>query len=257
MIAQPKLPRIIAHRGASYARPENTAAAFDLALAEACDGIELDLQLTRDDQVVVFHDKTLSMLGLKHRRIGQYRRGELDEIDAGAWFSPEFAGERVLDLETVLDRYGGQTDLYLEIKPVGELRRPERAQRLARRVAEAVAAHPCHHRVYLLSFSALVLAEVEICGQGLRRVRNLEHPSDLETMSEQELGRLYGVCVDIRHFWPDDVARAHNAARHLLAYTCDEPKHLRMAMQLDVSAVITNRPAASRARLTKMAGLPG
>lgn len=247
------LPRIIGHRGASWARPENTAAAFDLALEEGADGLELDLQITRDDQVVVFHDKTLSMLGLKHRRIGQYHRDELRALDVGAWFAPAFAGQQILDLDEVLERYGAVTDLYLEIKPVGELRRPERALRLAQRVAERVHAHPEAHRLYLLSFSDAVLAEAARSREGLRCVRNLERPAELADIPPPRLADLHAICVDIRHFWPGDVARVHAACRGLFAYTVDAPKHLKMALELGVDAVISNGPAAARQRLECLA----
>ncbi len=251
-----QLPRIIGHRGASWARPENTAVAFDLALEEGAEGLELDLQLTRDDQVVVFHDKTLSMLGMKHRHIGQYTREELRSLDVGSWFAPEFAAARIMDLDEVLDRYGERTDLYLEIKPVGELKRPERAMRLADCVADRVAAHRDLNRIYLLSFSDAVLHQVASRHGHLRCVRNLERPEELREIPRQRLDELYAVCVDIRHFEPLDVEQVHEAFKHLFSYTVDSPRHLRVALDLEVDAVITNMPAKARERLDKLAAQP-
>lgn len=245
-------PRIIGHRGASWARPENTPAAFDLALAEGADGLELDLQLTKDDQVVVFHDKTLSMLGMKHRRIAQYRRDELAELDVGSWFAPEYANQRILDLDQVLERYGHRTDLYLEIKPVGELRRPERALRLAQIVADRVAAHPHLHRIYVLSFSDQVLAQVAHSQAHLRCVHNLLQPEELAAIDAPRLQELYAICVDIRRFSPADVARVHQACKHLFSYTVDSVRHLRRAMDLGVEAVISNMPGQARERLRQL-----
>ncbi|RZO84471.1 MAG: hypothetical protein EVA65_09665 [Oceanococcus sp.] len=247
-----KTPRIIGHRGASWARPENTAPAFDLALQEGAEGLELDLQLTRDEKVVVFHDKTLSMLGMKHRRIAQYTREELRALDVGGWFSDEFAGTRILDLDEVLERYGEVTDLYLEIKPVGALKKPEWATRLARRVADRVSAHQHLHRIYVLSFSEAVLLEVLRSHAHLRCVHNLEHPHDLDRMSQEVLDALHAVCVDIRRFDVADVARVHAACRHLFAYTVDAPRHLKVALELQVDAIISNGPAQARQTLSML-----
>ncbi|MGJ8668294.1 MAG: glycerophosphodiester phosphodiesterase [Oceanococcus sp.] len=247
-----RLPRIIGHRGASWARPENTAAAFDLALQEGADGLELDLQLTRDGHAVVFHDKTLSMLGMKHRRIEQYTRAELRQLDVGSWFSAEQAGARILDLDEVLSRYGEVTDLYLEIKPVGELRKPEAASKLAHVVADRVAAHSHLNRIYVLSFSDAVLQQVADSHAHLRCVRNLSSPDELAGMSAERLQDLYAICVNIRRFSIDDVQRVHAANKRLFAYTVDSPKQLKVALQLQVDAVISNMPERARKRLNAL-----
>ena len=247
-----KMPRIIGHRGASWARPENTAAAFDLALEEGADGLELDLQLTRDERVVVFHDKTLSMLGMKHRRIAQYTRQQLKDLDVGSWFSDAQAGARILDLDEVLSRYGETTDLYLEIKPVGELRKPEAAMRLAQIVADRVAIHSHLHRIYVLSFSDAVLRQVADSHAHLRCVRNLASPEELAGMSIERLQQMHAICVDIRKFGLDDVKRVHAANKHLFAYTVDSPRQLRTALQLQVGTVISNMPGRARKRLAAL-----
>src|SRR5688500_10034573 len=78
-------PRVIGHRGACGVRPENTAASFAEALRQKADGIELDLQLTRDGVPVVFHDRTLAKVGgrgpLRTRTLA-----ELRALDFGEWF---------------------------------------------------------------------------------------------------------------------------------------------------------------------------
>src|ERR1700752_3212303 len=80
-------PRIIAHRGAKHSRPENTFAAFDEALVEDADGMELDVQLTRDGVPVVFHDDELGKLGLKNKRMAELTHARLRRPAAGQWFA--------------------------------------------------------------------------------------------------------------------------------------------------------------------------
>ena len=107
---------VIAHRGASQDCPENTTAAFDEALHQGCDGIELDLQLSRDGIPVVYHDKTLEKAGGGRKRVDQLELHDLERLDAGSWLDKKFRGQHIPILEEVLERYGRRTRLLLEIK---------------------------------------------------------------------------------------------------------------------------------------------
>ncbi len=90
-------PLILGHRGARHAAPENTLAAFELARDEGADGVELDVRLSREGDVVVVHDATLERVsqGRDRRRVDQLSRAELDAIDVGD-------GQRVPNLRRVL-----------------------------------------------------------------------------------------------------------------------------------------------------------
>lgn len=107
---------IWAHRGASAAAPENTLAAFDLALKRQADGIELDVHLSRDGVAMVIHDDTLERTSNGRGRVSAWSAEELQTLDAGRWFSPAFAGERIPTLEQVLQRVGEQARINIEIK---------------------------------------------------------------------------------------------------------------------------------------------
>ena len=97
-------PWIVAHRGASAECPENTVAAFERAVADGCDAIELDVQLSRDGIPVVFHDWTLAKAGRRGRRVSQLDAAELERLDVGSWFARSFRGEGVPTLAGVLER---------------------------------------------------------------------------------------------------------------------------------------------------------
>ena len=107
---------MIAHRGASATHPENTLAAFDAALAEGCNGLELDLQLSRDGVPVVYHDRTLRKVGGGTRAVHQAEWVEIARLDAGGWLDRRYAGERVASLDHVLERYARRTRLLLHLK---------------------------------------------------------------------------------------------------------------------------------------------
>lgn len=108
--------QILAHRGASHYAPENTRAAFDLALEMGANGIETDLHLTRDGHVVLIHDKTVDRTTDGTGAVAAMTLAEVKALDAGSWFAPRFAGERVMELAPFLQSYAGRVHLALEFK---------------------------------------------------------------------------------------------------------------------------------------------
>jgi glycerophosphoryl diester phosphodiesterase len=106
---------LIAHRGFSSQAPENTFAAFDLAIDNGFAAIELDVQLTADGIPVVLHDGELRRVA-GGRHIGSIDRltaAEAASIDVGSHFGSAFAGERIPRLDAVLRRYSGRTHLHV------------------------------------------------------------------------------------------------------------------------------------------------
>jgi glycerophosphoryl diester phosphodiesterase len=109
---------VIAHRGASGTCPENTLAAFRRAEALGADMVELDVQLTRDGEVVVMHDWTLERTTDGAGPVRERTLAEIGRLDAGAWFDPMFRGERVPTLADVLAAV--RLPVNVELKPVGD-----------------------------------------------------------------------------------------------------------------------------------------
>ena len=108
-------PIIFAHRGASAHAPENTLAAFELALAQNADAIELDAKLSADGHVIVIHDPTVDRTTGSHQRVKDLSLGELRALDAGSFFSEEFHGEKIPLLEEVFEAVGKRTLINIEL----------------------------------------------------------------------------------------------------------------------------------------------
>ncbi|MHB1318656.1 MAG: glycerophosphodiester phosphodiesterase [Anaerolineae bacterium] len=106
----------IAHRGASSYAPENTFAAYDLALEMGARHIELDVHLTLDGEVVVIHDDLLDRTTDGSGPVAARSLAELKQLDAGYKFGPAYAGARIPTLSEVLVRYGQRVHLHVEIK---------------------------------------------------------------------------------------------------------------------------------------------
>ena len=97
------MTEIVAHRGSRINRPENTLAAFEEAVRVGADGIELDIHLSKDGEVVVIHDETVDRTTDGCGRISQMTVADLRELDAGAWFDVAFAGQKIPTLLEVFE----------------------------------------------------------------------------------------------------------------------------------------------------------
>ena len=109
-------PQIFAHRGARVAAPENTLPAFQAALDMGADGIELDVHCSKDGQLVVIHDFTVDKTTNGSGKVGNFTVTELAHLDAGSYFSADFAGVGVPTLEQVFDLVGDRCRINVEIK---------------------------------------------------------------------------------------------------------------------------------------------
>ncbi|WP_347549704.1 glycerophosphodiester phosphodiesterase family protein [Pseudalkalibacillus hwajinpoensis] len=107
---------IFAHRGASRQCPENTMSAYKRAVEIGAEGIEIDVQLSRDGIPVVFHDRTLKRTTAGKGIVTQTSFSELRNLDAGSWFAPSFKDERIPSLEEVLIFASEYPDLWLNIE---------------------------------------------------------------------------------------------------------------------------------------------
>ncbi|MFC4076866.1 glycerophosphodiester phosphodiesterase [Salinithrix halophila] len=120
----------VAHRGASGYAPENTLAAFDKAVKMRADYFELDVQRTKDGHLVLMHDNTVDRTTNGSGEVKDLTLKEIRQLDAGSWFSSQYAGEKVPTLEEVLDRYR-----YQPINILIELKKPELYPGIEKQVA--------------------------------------------------------------------------------------------------------------------------
>ena len=107
---------VTAHRGFSGENPENTLASFRAAIAAGADMVELDVHLTRDNELVVIHDDTLERTTDGKGNVADKTLAELKRLDAGFKFNPRFAGERIPTLTEVLDVTRGRILVNIELK---------------------------------------------------------------------------------------------------------------------------------------------
>lgn len=108
-------PIIFAHRGASMYAPENTIEAFQLALQQGAEAIELDAKLTQDGEIVVIHDQTLERTTSGAGKVREYTLEQIRQLDAGSFFDLSFHHARVPALEEVLETFGKKIYINIEL----------------------------------------------------------------------------------------------------------------------------------------------
>lgn len=231
----------LGHRGASGAAPANTLAAFEAASRMGADGVELDVHLSSDGVPVVIHDFVVDHTTDGTGRVADLPLAALQELDAGAWFDPAFAGERIPTLDQVMESVGQRLLLNVELKTL-----TRHNQKLVAAVVKNVAQHGLEERVLISSFNPYALREVH--GQA----------------SHLPLGLLYDALptswlARVRARWMHDltlravhphhtlirrgaVHRAHERGRHVIAWTVDDSDRMQALVEQGVDGIITNHP---------------
>jgi len=158
--AEEHRPYVIAHRGISAKAPENTLASFALATAaKGIDMVELDVRLTKDEEVIVLHDRTLQRTTTGNGVARNYTLNELKNYDAGSWFDPSFKAERIPTLLEVLQLVGSTRWIDIEIK--ADPFRADRRGFLEEKVIRMVDECGMKDRVFYSSFDHHLIANVK------------------------------------------------------------------------------------------------
>jgi glycerophosphoryl diester phosphodiesterase len=232
-------PLNFAHRGASHQAPENTLAAFLRAVELGADGIEFDVQLSKDGEVVVIHDFGLEATTDGKGPVRERTLAELKELDAGGWFDPAFAGQCIPTLQEVIETVGDRLLLNIELKVAGV-----RDDGLATAVVQAVEEHNLQDRVIVSSFGPLAAWRVK---QLNRRIPvGLLYDSDLPFLLHRPWyrGLVRPDAVHPHHSIVDAAyvrwARARGYRVH--TWTVDESAEMERLVRLEVDLIITNAP---------------
>ena len=224
---------VIAHRGASGTRPENTLVSFRHAEALGAHMVELDVQLSRDGAVVVIHDWTLSRTTSVRGRVATRTLAELEKLDAGAWFAPDYRGERIPTLQQVLDAI--TLPVNVELKARGE-------DGLEARAFDVVEAAGAGDRVVYSSFHP----------ESLVRLRQRSPSAAIAVLtSERRLaralrlaGRVDATALHIRKdgVAPGEVRAAAAQGLEIRAWTVNDPEEFARLEEAGVSGVFTDFP---------------
>jgi len=233
---------IYAHRGANREAAENTRSAFDLALSYPIDGMETDVQLSRDGVTVLWHDGFLGKLGLPARRIDHYEYRELRAMDFAAHFGRGARPEGIMALREFIEAYRPRCRLLLEIKS-GDDEDAGRREAKIRQTLE-LAGNPGDGRVLASSFHLPSLIYAHQCAPDFPLVYNCE--SSQTVVDAEKIVNTYpffhGLCLHKKTLGQDmvDMLRRHNIS--IAVYTCNNDEEIHRALELGVDILITDLP---------------
>jgi len=230
--------KILAHRGASAYRPENTLEAFSLAVEQKADGIELDVHLTKDGHVVVAHDARLERVSDGAGRIRDHTLSELKALR----FHKLFPDQPPCRVPTIEEVYSLLKDhpltVNVELKTT-ELLYPELPEKLIRIERE----YAMEERVIYSSFNHYSLLEIK----KIRPQAKIGLLYELGMVDPWVYANYVSASAIHPHYLviaalPETVARCHENGVMVNVWTVDAPEAIRLMVQCGVDAVITNRP---------------
>ncbi|GAA5129146.1 glycerophosphodiester phosphodiesterase [Luteolibacter yonseiensis] len=242
-------PFLVAHRGASKDAPENTIPAFELAWKQGADAIEGDFHLTADGKIVCIHDyDTLRVSGTK-KSVKQSTLQELQELDAGAWFQPQWKGVRLPTFSEVAATVPAGKKFYIEVK-CG----PEIVPELLRGIE---ASGLKTDQIVIISFHAPVIREMKEKASQFKAywLSSFEKSSPLEPSLDDVLTTLRAIKADgfssqaDARLTAEFIKGIRDAGFEYHSWTIDEPKVAENFLNLGAQSITTNRPAFLREAL--------
>jgi glycerophosphoryl diester phosphodiesterase len=249
----PNFPLIVAHRGASAVAPENTIAAFRLAIESGAEGIEFDVRLARDGVPVVIHDSELFRTTGKSGRVLDLDSSQLAALDAVSWFS---AGRHVSSsidqariegvpslaetLEVLRDYLG---TIYVELKC-----KDGNVEPLVRAVCQTLRGSPLASQVVVKSFRLSAIPLIKMIAPELRtaalfapRIRTILRKGRYLVAIAAELG-VDELSIHKSLATRKLMKKANQHGLPVTIWTADDPRWVTRAVNLGYKAIITNDP---------------
>ena len=248
---------IIAHRGASWLAPENTLASVMLGWDKDAD-VEIDVYLTKDNRIVVIHDKTTKRTGDKNLKVSETNLAELRKVDVGRFKSEEFAGEKIPLLDEVIATIPAGRKLYVEIK-CG----PEILPFLEKVVDDSGK----RSQIVIIAFDFDTIAAAKklmpdidaywLKGTARERATNRYIPHDTALVEKVRSRGLDGLDVHAGGITREFAEAVRRAGLKLYVWTVDDPADAVRLADLKVDGITTNRPEWLRDELKTAFALRG
>lgn len=243
IISQPAgQTQIVAHRGDSVRAPENTMAAFRMAIPESPDWVELDVHETADGVIIVSHDDDLSRVAGKKLFVHELTYAQTQELDVGSWFGPEFSDVRLSRLDEVLELFRDcDFGVQIEIKPTGF------DTDLEEKVLQIIADSGMADRCVVTSLNLDTLLRIEELSPETITVYSMfvawEHienlPVDSFTIEESNVNRKL-------------VQNIHNAGKKVFAWTANTEDTIQYLYDCGVDGILTDDPIMLKNALSRI-----
>ena len=233
-------PTIFAHRGSKAHAPENTLAAFTLAVSQGAPAIELDAKLSSDGEIIVFHDQTLNRTTNGSGAVGNTPLAALKELDAGSHFSDAFKGEKIPTLAEVFETVGQQLFINVELTNYATPRDllPEKAAALVEKFG-------LQDRVMFSSFNHMALRRAHKLLPGVP-LGLLALPGMFGAIARSWIGRRWvvyqAIHPEVRDASPHLIRNAHRRGHRVHVWTVNQRQVMLRLFQAGVDGIFTDDP---------------
>ena len=241
---------IIGHRGASHRAPENTVASVLLAFKEKADIAEIDVRLSKDNRMMVIHDKTTKRTTGVDLTVSQTDSGQLRKLDAGSFKSKKYAGEKIPFLEEVMAVVPGNKKLFIEVKCGPEI---------VPSLKKAIDAGGKMDCMTIISFDFEVLVECRkvmpavpsyyLCSTEKDKQTGEYPPYDEALIQKTADAGLTGLNLSFHGLTRDFVQKAHRAGLKVYVWTVDDTGDAERMRQYGIDGITTNKPGQMRTEL--------
>ena len=227
---------ITAHRGSSGKAPENTLAAFEKAVEDGADVIELDVRQTSDGEIVVMHDENLKRVCGVNKKVGKLTYEELLEYNVDAGLGDKYPDEKIPTLRQAIELIDGRADMNIEIKTA------KTDTDLPEKVAEIVKEYDLYDRCVVTSQTYAAI----------KTVKKQDERIETVYVMSIAIGEFYNLkyadafSIKYTYITNEVVRNIHDKGKKVYAWTIDDDKTLEKMMMLDVDSIITNKPKRMR-----------
>lgn len=234
--------QITAHRGASSDAPENTIPAIELAIENGADFVEIDVRLTADGEVVLMHDATTTRTTDASMTVSESTYEELLTLDAGGWFSEEYAGTRIPTLEEVMDVCEGRIMMNIELKAV------DTSGELEEKVAQIITERDMEDQCVVTSFKQNSLIAIKRYNPDILTgyIYNFGYSNTINYEAMDILS------IDARYLSHSILTGAHEKGITVYVWTVNSEREMRRVLAIGADNIITdNIPLARRTMYKK------
>ncbi len=232
---------IVAHRGASWDAPENTLPAIELAILQGADVVEIDIRETSDMVPVLFHDATTfrTTNDSSSRRINNLSLNQLKALDAGSWFSTEYAGVTIPTLREALEVTKDRIRVFIELKV--------NSTTLNQNVMDLILEMGMEKDVVILSFNQSQLKSMKDQHPEIQTLLLLSSfYGDIEQLVKQPELDMFGFSESLFVNQNEYKEVIHKQQKKVYVWTVNQEEKLRNVVDLDADGIITDRPVLAR-----------
>lgn len=224
---------IYAHRGASVYAPENTKAAFEKAIELKANGIELDLQKTKDGKIVIFHDDYIDKKSNGTGKIEEHTYQELLKLDFGSWFDNKYKNEKIVLFEDFARDYLKKDLTFaIELKVLG----------IEKETLEIINKYKVHNKIYITSFLYDALENVRKIDSNIKLSWLIEDRINKENI--EKLLKINGtqICPRASLVSKEDIKIANNNGLGVRLWGINNEEIMKKVYKLNIQGMTVNFP---------------